>query len=147
MSTPQLLWPAFVLFLWTQLVVLRLATLRFRAVREKRVDPRYYKVLRGEPEPEDVAVVARNLANLCEAPTLFYAGIAVAIALLGGAASTTLVATAWIYVALRLLHSLIHLTVNKVIWRFRAFALSWLALLVFWVLLVAQALSPGPPGG
>lgn len=147
MSALQLLWPAFVLFLWTQLVVLRLATLRFRAVREQRVDPRYYKVLRGEPEPEDVAVVARNLANLYEAPTLFYAGIALAIALLGGAVTPALVAAAWAYVALRLLHSLIHLTVNKVIWRFRVFALSWLALLVFWVVLVAQALSPGPPGG
>ena len=141
MSTPQLLWPAFVLFLWTQLVVLRLATLRFRAVREKRVDARYYKVLRGEPEPEDVAVVARNLANLYEAPTLFYAGVAIALAI--GAVGIALVVTAWLYVATRLLHSLIHLTVNRVLWRFRAFAVSWLVLLAFWVLLIARVLYPG----
>ena len=134
-----LVWPAFVLFLWTQLVVLRLATLRFRAVREKRVDPRYYKVLRGEPEPEDVGVVARNLANLHEAPTLFYAGVAIALAT--GAGSPPLVWLAWAYVAFRLVHSALHLTVNRVIWRFRAFALSWLVLLAFWVVLLGGAME------
>ena len=142
MPSLSLLWPAFVLFLWTQLVVLRLATLRFRAVREKRVEARYYKVLRGDPpEPEEVAAVARNLSNLYEAPTLFYAGVAIALAI--GADGVALVVTAWLYVATRLLHSLIHLTVNRVLWRFRAFAVSWLVLLAFWILLVARVLPAG----
>lgn len=142
MPSLALFWPALVLFLWTQGVVFRLATLRFRAVREKRVDPRYYKVLRGEqPEPEDVAVVARNLANLHEAPTLFYAGIAIALAI--GAGGMVLVATAWLYVAARIVHSAIHLTVNRVIWRFRAFAASWFVLLAFWALLIGQVLDRG----
>lgn len=141
MTSLALFWPACVLFVWTQLVVLRLATLRFRAVREQRVDPRYYKVLRGEPEPEDVAAVARNLANLHEGPTLFYAGVAIALAI--GAGGAALVATAWAYVAVRLVHSLIHVTVNRVLWRFRAFAVSWVVLLAFWALLAGRVLGAG----
>lgn len=134
MESPiAVVWPAFALFAWTQLVVARLATLRFRAVREKRVDPRYYKVYRGDGEPEDVAVVARHLNNLYEAPVLFYAGTAIAFA--AGASGATLVAVAWSYVLLRYLHTAIHLGSNKVLWRFRVFALSWLALFAFWILL------------
>ncbi|MGH6782510.1 MAG: MAPEG family protein [Sphingomonadaceae bacterium] len=141
MHSIDLFWPAVVLFLWTQLVVLRLATLRFRAVREQRVDPRYYKAFRGDGEPADVAVVSRHLVNLYEAPTLFYAGVAIAIAIDVERSRELLIALAWVYVALRMLHSLIHLTLNKVIWRFRVFAASWIVLLFFWIVLTGQVVS------
>ena len=120
-----ILWPAFALFTLTMLVVSRLATLRWRAVGRRQVDPRFYKIYRGEGEPEEVAVVSRHLVNLYEAPTLFY--VATAIAFTAGFAGTLLVALGWTYVGLRLLHSFIHLGSNDVLWRFRAFALSWLA--------------------
>ena len=41
---------------------------------------------------------------------------------------------AWVYVALRALHSVIHLTYNNVIHRLIPFALSNLVLMAFWVL-------------
>jgi hypothetical protein len=126
----SIVWPAFALVALTLAVVFRLARQRFAAARAGRVDPRYYKVFRGEGEPADVAATARNLINLYEMPTLFYAGIAIAFA--AGRSGTLLVALAWAYVALRFLHSAIHLTTNKVIWRFRAFAASMLVLLAFW---------------
>ena len=59
-----ILWPAFALFALTAAVVLRLATLRWRAVRGRQVDPRFYKIYRGDGEPEEVAVVSRHLINL-----------------------------------------------------------------------------------
>lgn len=126
----SIVWPAFALVALTLAVVLRLARQRFAAARAGRVDPRYYKIFRGEGEPTDVAATARNLINLHEMPTLFYAGIAIAFA--AGRSGTLLVALAWAYVALRYLHSAIHLTTNKVIWRFRAFAASMFVLLAFW---------------
>lgn len=128
-----IVWPAFALVALTTFVMLRLARLRFAAVKAGRVDPRFYKVFRGEAEPEPVAAVARNLNNLFEAPTLFYAGTAIALA--AGEASVLLLSLGWAYVGARILHSIIHLSTNKVLWRFRAFALSWLVLIAYWVTL------------
>ncbi len=128
-----ILWPAFALFALTMLVVVRLARMRFAAAAAGRVDVKYYKVFKGEGEPEEVAAVARNLNNLYEMPTLFYAGTAIAFA--AGREELALVALAWAYVAARVVHSAIHLTSNRVRWRFRVFALSWLVLLAFWAAL------------
>jgi hypothetical protein len=140
----SIVWPAFALVALTLLVVMRLARQRFAAARAGRVDPRFYKLFRGEGEPDDVAVTARNLNNLFEMPTLFYAGTAIAFA--GGIAGTPLVALGWTYVALRYLHTAIHLTSNKVMWRFRVFALSLLVLLAYWVLLGIELTKAGAAG-
>jgi hypothetical protein len=43
----------------------------------------------------------------------------------------------------RLAHSAIHVTSNKLLWRFRAFFLSWLVLLAYWVALAAALREPG----
>jgi len=138
-----ILWPAFALFALTMLVVFRLGGLRWRAVARRQVDPRFYKIYRGDGEPEEVAVVSRHLVNLYEAPTLFYAGTAIAFA--AGLGETALVALGWAYVGLRLVHSIIHLGPNDVLWRFRVFALSWLALAAYWVVL-AMELARRPAG-
>lgn len=141
----EILWPAFALVALTLVIVMRLARQRFAAVKSGRVDPRFYKVFRGDGEPEEVAATARNLVNLYEMPTLFYAGTAIAYAT--GQSGALLVALAWSYVALRFLHSAIHLGVNKVLWRFRAFAASWLVLFAFWVALaVGLVTSSNAPG-
>lgn len=143
-----IIWPAFALVALTLMVVMRLARQRFAAARAGRVDPRYYKVFKGEGEPEDVAATARNLSNLYEMPTLFYAGVAIAFA--GGQTGPLLVALAWTYVGLRCVHTAIHLTSNKVLWRFRAFAASLFVLLAFWAVLgwrLAADAAPPAAGG
>jgi len=137
----SILWPAFALVALTLAMVMRLARQRFAAVRAGEVDPRFYKVFHGEGEPERVAATARNLGNLLELPTLFYAGISIAFA--AGESGAVLVSLAWAYVALRYLHSAIHLTSNKVMWRFRVFALSVLALLAFWAALGVALVDRG----
>lgn len=139
-----IVWPAFALVALTLAVVVRLARRRFSAVRGGAVDPRYYKLFRGDAEPEAVAANARNLNNLLEMPTLFYAGVAIALA--AGQGGRLLLALAWAYVALRYLHTAIHLTSNKVLWRFRVFALSCLMLFGFWVALGVQIARVGTAG-
>lgn len=139
----NIVWPAFALVALTLAVVIRLARQRFAAARGGRVDPRYYKVFKGEGEPADVAATARNLSNLYEMPTLFYAGVAIAFA--AGSGGPLLVGLAWAYVALRCLHTAIHLTSNKVLWRFRVFAASLFVLLAFWATLGWQLASGAGP--
>ncbi len=140
-----ILWPAFAMFALTMFVAFRLGALRWRAVRRRQVDPRFYKVYRGDGEPEDVAVVSRHLVNLYEAPTLFYAGTAIAFT--AGLPGALLPAIGWTYAGLRLVHSTIHLGSNDVLWRFRVFALSWLTLVGYWAVLgVELARRPGLAG-
>lgn len=139
-----IIWPAFALVALTLAVVLRLARQRFAAVRAGKVDVRFYKAFRGDGEPEEVAVTSRNLNNLYEMPTLFYVGVAIAFA--AGQGGALLVMLAWAYVAFRYLHSAIHLSTNKVRWRFRAFVASWLVLIAYWVVLgIGLATAGGSP--
>jgi hypothetical protein len=137
-STTAILWPAFALFALTMISVARLARMRFAAARAGRVDPRYYKVFKGEGEPPELAAASRNLVNLYEMPTLFYAGTAFAFA--AGESGALLVALGWAYVALRFAHTAVHLTTNKVLWRFRAFLASWIVLFAYWAVLGAALL-------
>jgi hypothetical protein len=140
----SIVWPAFALVALTLLSVARLARMRFAAARAGRVDPRYYKVFKGEGEPADLAAASRNVINLYEMPTLFYAGTAIAFA--AGESGPLLVVLGWAYVALRALHSAIHLSTNKVMWRFRAFFASWVVLLAYWVVLGVAIARPAGAG-
>ncbi|WP_207863327.1 MAPEG family protein, partial [Pseudomonas sp. 71_D] len=65
--------------------------------------------------------------HLHEAPTVFYAvGLLLAIIGQGDGMNALL---AWIYVGLRVIHSLVQATANKVMVRFVLFALSSLVLI------------------
>ncbi|WP_066544396.1 MULTISPECIES: MAPEG family protein [unclassified Sphingomonas] len=69
---------------------------------------------------------ADNYNHLLEQPTIFYA-VAIVLALTGWGGGFNL-ALAWAYVALRIAHSLVQVTTNRVIVRFALFALATLAL-------------------
>lgn len=81
----------------------------------------------------DIQWKAHNYNHLHEAPTLFYA-VALVLAIIGqgDGLNATL---AWIYVALRVLHSLWQATVNKVMGRFLLFSLS--SLVLIWLIIRA----------
>lgn len=85
--------------------------------------------------PSDVRRVADNYNHLWEAPTLFYAMAFYVV--VTGHADQLHVLCAWAYLGLRVLHSLVQATVNKVALRFTLFALSWVAL---GVMIVREAL-------
>jgi hypothetical protein len=77
--------------------------------------------------PDSVSWKADNYNHLHEAPTVFYA-IALVLAITGqGDGLNALLA--WIYVGLRVLHSLVQATANRVLVRFALFALSSLTLM------------------
>lgn len=83
-------------------------------------------------EPENLRVHARHVANLFEAPVLFYA--IVVIAFVTRQTGWLPIALAWGYVVLRIAHSYVHLTSNSVPLRFRLFVASWIVLIVLWLL-------------
>jgi hypothetical protein len=74
---------------------------------------------------------ADNFRNLFEVPVLFYALGAVALAT--HQVPDWLVVGAWIFVALRVVHSFIHCTYNKVMHRLAVFLTSFGLLVALWV--------------
>jgi hypothetical protein len=71
--------------------------------------------------------IADNHNHLYEQPMSFYA-VCLAIAVLGHA-TETLVLLAWVFVAARVVHSLVQALINVVLVRFAVFLLAWAALL------------------
>jgi hypothetical protein len=80
---------------------------------------------------QPVTASSDHFNNLLELPLLFYIA-AILIWSLQLSDSIYLV-MAWLYVCLRLAHSVIHLSYNKVMHRLYAFAASVLVLLLIWL--------------
>jgi len=126
----HVLYPAFAMMALTFFCLFRLGYLRMNAVRSGEIDPKFFRIYRGYEEPEKLAVYSRHVVNHFETPVLFYA-----ISIIAFATSQTgvlIAALAWAYVALRYIHSYVHLTGNVVIVRFRTYVLSLLVLIVMW---------------
>lgn len=76
---------------------------------------------------------ANNYKNQFELPVLFYA--VCAFALVTRQVDTVLLTLAVLFVASRILHSLVHLTFNDIAWRGLAFMTGFVALATMWVIL------------
>ena len=109
---------------------------RFRAARSGQVSAGDFRLGESERVPPQVAVINRNYMNLLQAPVLFYVACLAFYA--AGAADRTALWLAWAYVALRVLHTLVHLTSNNVLHRLAAFAGSFVVLVAMWAWLVAR---------
>ena len=104
---------------------------RVVAVLKSELTNEYFELFRGS-EPSDVILKTQNhLRNLTEIPPLFYI-VALAI-MFTDKTDAIFVVLAWSYVALRVGHTLVRLTINKVPVRYFFFIQSNLALLVMWV--------------
>jgi hypothetical protein len=127
----------FAMVLLTFSTVVRLFLARTRFVREGKVKASFFKTYQGGSEPEESAKLARHFSNLFEAPTLFY--VVCLAALITEPTSTLAVALAWLYVALRCVHTFIHTGSNQIQPRIAAYFSSWLVLLALWVCVVVAA--------
>ena len=127
----ELFYPMLAMFLWTVVVMLRNLQVRVVAVRRGEINTRYFELLKGAEPPEAVQKTGNHFRNLTEMPPLFYI-ICLAVMFMGRT-DVNFIVLAWSYVALRVGHSLIHLTVNKVPPRFFLFAASNIVLLIMWV--------------
>lgn len=131
----NVLYPVFAMFALTAFCLFRLARLRFAAVRQGEIDPKFFRLYRNAEEPDNLRVHSRHLSNLFEAPVLFY--VIAIVAFVTQQTGILPLCLAWAYVILRYAHSFVHLTTNHVLTRFRLFALSWIVLAVLWVVIFA----------
>jgi len=143
----QILAPAAVLVVWTLIILLWIIPARFGAVAkmaDKSVLPNKPGVRGNDLEgvlPDKANWPAHNYAHLMEQPTVFYATVLI-LAMMGpGALDVTL---AWIYVGLRIVHSLWQNLVNNVPVRFALFLASTIALIVLAIRAVMVTLLADP---
>jgi hypothetical protein len=123
-----MLTPALILVAWTLVVWTWMYALRIPAMSGAGIDPDDAKHPGSlNALPSHVRAVADNYNHLHEQPTIFYA--LVFYTHLTGHATDLAISLAWSYVVLRILHSLVQNTVNKVMIRFSVFSLSSLALM------------------
>ena len=127
----ELFYPMLVMFLWTVVVMLRNVQVRVAAVKRGELTNKYFELFEGAEPPETVQKTGNHFRNLTEMPPLFYI-ICLAVVFMGRT-DVNFIVLAWSYVALRIGHSLIHLTVNKVAPRFFLFGASNIVLLIMWV--------------
>jgi hypothetical protein len=132
-----ILQPVVALAGWTMVMWVWMYATRIPAMMALKLDP---DSLARDPDATldkllapQVQWKAHNYNHLHEAPTVFY-GVAIVLAIVGqgDGLNATL---GWLYVVLRVIHSLVQATVNKVTLRFAIFALSSLVLMA----LIARA--------
>lgn len=129
MQTTLILYPMFTLVLWTLTMALVMNRRASRAVREG-LNPEYFRFGRGFRAPSYMISAYQHYSNLFEMPVLFYA---VTITIYVTAVnSLLLVSLAWLYVALRLLHSLYHLSNKNIPRRRDTFIGSYVILVLLW---------------
>jgi hypothetical protein len=128
-TTTEFLSPVLALVAWTLVMWVWMYATRIPAMQAAGIDPQdaAYPGTWAHRLRPGVRSVADNYNHLHEQPTIFYALMFFAV-LTGGADATTL-GLAWAYVALRIVHSLVQATFNRVIVRFSIFALASLVLM------------------
>jgi hypothetical protein len=127
----DILGPVVALLAWTMVMWVWMYATRIPAMLKAGIDAKGMVGSTGASLraqlPDRVSWKADNYNHLHEAPTLFYA-VAIVLAIIGqgDGLNTTL---AWTYVALRIAHSVVQATWNKVTVRFALFAGSSLVLM------------------
>lgn len=121
--------PAAVLVAWSLVVMFWMVVTRFTAIKKAGLNLGAKPGGRGQDLdgvlPANVQWKSHNYTHLMEQPTIFYAAVVI-IAIMGPSAAD--VRAAWLYVMLRIIHSLWQAMINKVPVRIALFTASTIAL-------------------
>lgn len=132
-----IIWPTVALVGWTFVVLIWLAA--SRGAHASRNPPTAADMENSETLARyfrPVELPANNYGNLLELPVLYYA--LVPLLLITGQARGVQVGLAWLFVALRVAHSFVHIVLRKVPVRTILFLLSALVLMAMWILFVVH---------
>ena len=122
LTAPVMALVAWSLVIWLWMYVQRMPAMTKAGIKPQ--DARFPGSLNGLPDMARQA--ADNYNHLMEQPTIFYAAaLAIQVA---GHGDPLAVKLAWAFVGLRVLHSLVQVSVNIVLVRFLLFSLSTIAL-------------------
>lgn len=133
MELDSIFMPFVGMMLLTLVVWLYMYFLRLSFIFRNRIAPQTLATVQElrSTIPEKINLPAENLANLAELPVIFYA---LCIYLyVSQQVDTIYIVMAWLFLAFRVCHSLIHCTYNHVIQRFGCYILASVTL---WTMLI-----------
>lgn len=136
MKQELILYPALVVAMLTFTVGIMLFRVRLLAAKRRDISPRYFLLNRGGKLPEYLIKVDHNYSNLLELPILFYAAVLFLYAT--GTANHYQLWLLWGFALSRIVHSVIHISVNNLRWRMVSFVAGFLFLLASWSLFIWQ---------
>lgn len=131
MPSKAIFLPALAMVALTCAVWIRLYVVRIGQMRRDRIHPQAVATSAQAAAKLTDSAAADNFRNLFELPVLFY--LALTVAALSGLADAATLALAWAFVALRVLHSLIHCGYNRVMHRFTVYLAGAVALWALWI--------------
>jgi hypothetical protein len=141
MSVPAILAPLFVQVLLTFAMMLGMMVCRGSALM--RGETRIESIAMREPNwPRQATLFANCFSNQFELPVLFY--VLTVLAMITKHADLLFVLLAWIFVALRVLQALIHVTTNDVRLRGGFYGVGAIILLVMWLIFIVKIMLGVP---
>jgi len=123
-------WPLIAQVVLVAVVAGRMYATRVAEMRARRIRPQSVATSRTAAEALQNVAAADNFRNLFEVPVLFFA-VCGALAITDTVTPLQLV-LAWLYVGLRVIHSFIHVTYNRVIHRFWVYVASTICVFLMW---------------
>ena len=133
-----MLYPLFAMVFLTFCVMLTAFITRVKAVKAGEMKLSYFQLFQGQEVSDRVTVTTRHYSNIFEVPVLFYTASVLAIAL--KIDCNVLPIVAWCFVGFRVLHSIIHLTYNKVGHRVAAFMGGNVCVFIMWAIIAYESL-------
>ena len=122
--------PVVALIVWSLIMLIWLYATRIPAMAKAKIKPGAATKEQMEALPS--ANPANNYNHLMEQPTLFYA-VCFALQFLGQGDNAVNIGLAWLYVVIRVVHSLVQATVNIIVIRFLIFVAASLVLMALTV--------------
>ncbi len=128
--TLNLVYPALALIFWIFVVGLVLVKRRRDALVSRAVKPDEVSVS-TERYPLPARLASANFTNQFESPVIFFALVMLAMEV--KATSHLMTLLAWLYVASRIVHTLIHIGPNKLPLRGAVYGVGMIALMGMWL--------------
>lgn len=131
MPLNPILWPGVALVALTFVVAVVMYRRRIGEMVRERIHPQSVALSAQVAQRLSDSRASDNYRNLFELPVLFYFGIALAAA--AGVSDPYVLVLAWTFVGLRIAHSAIQCSYNKVMHRFRVFLAGMAVLALLWI--------------
>lgn len=131
MRADLILFPAVALVALTFAVWILLYWRRIGAMRARGVNPEKFKTRATRIPLEEAASASDNFQNLLELPVLFY--VLVLALYVTQRVDAVFLALAWAFVAMRAVHTLVHVGYNRVMHRFLVYIAGALLLWGAWL--------------
>jgi hypothetical protein len=141
MTEQAILLPALAMAALTAGVWARLYVVRIGQMKRERIHPQSVALSAQAAGKLTDSRASDNFRNLFELPVLFY--LALVVAALTAQTGPLVLGLAWGFVGLRIVHSLIQCTYNKVMHRFLVYFAGGLVLWALWAVIAAGLLRGG----